>query len=239
MDKQTVSAYRNSAGLVWASLGLAIMTLTFFGVGWIQLMNPVPTEGVFFLLALGGVPATLAMFLGLWRGLRAKREYLAFSPNPVSSPGIRIAGAGIGLLLLGVALFAGDCLRRQNQKRQWMAEAQTAVEEVLHAADRIPADMRERLGPFKDLTTRGLGGPVWNIGAWHFLRTDGEAQFHNGMIPVKIYITRGEKTKGKSQEVVVQKVERNGQLYPFYRGVSIVPTEGLEFWVSHPDFKKL
>jgi hypothetical protein len=120
-----------------------------------------------------------------------------------------------------------------------MIEAQTAVEQVLHTADRIPADMRERLGSFKELTTRDIGGPSWNIGAWRFLRTDGEAQFQNGVIPVRIYITRGEKTEGRNQEVSVEKVERNQQLYPFYRGITIEPTEGLEFLVSHPDFKEL
>ena len=47
----------NSSGFVWASVGLAITTLTLVGVAWIQLVDPIPPEGVFVLLALGGVPA--------------------------------------------------------------------------------------------------------------------------------------------------------------------------------------
>jgi hypothetical protein len=223
---------RNSSGFVSASVGLVITTLTLVGVAYIQLVNPVPPEGVFFLLALGGIPATIAMLLGLWQGFHEKRMLLASASGPINSSGIRIAGAGLGLLLLGVVIFAGDFLRRQSLQRQWFADAQVAVEEVLHSADRIPADMRKRLGPYQGLTTRGIGG-------WQFLRTDGEAQFNNGMIPVRIYVTCYEKTNDNSQEVVVRKVERNNQLYPFFRGETTSTMEGLEFWVLHPDVKEL
>ncbi len=226
------NAFWNSSGFVTASVGLVITALTLVGVAYIQLVNPVPPEGVFFLLALGGIPAAIAMLLGLWQGVHEKRMLLAPDSGPISSSGIRIAGAGLGLLLLGVVIFAGDCLRRQSLQRQWFADAQVAVEEVLHSADRIPADMRKRLGPFQGLTSRGIGG-------WQFLRTDGEAQFNNGMIPVRIYVTCYEKTNDKSQEVVVRKVERNNQLYPYFRGETTSTMGGLEFWVSHPDFKDL
>lgn len=162
VDEQTVSVHRNSVGFVCASLGLAILTLTLVGVGWI-LVDPVPPEGVFALLALGGVPATIAMLLGLWRSFLTKKEFLTSASGPIHSPGIRLALIGLGLLLIGIAIFAVDCVRRQSQKRQWITQAQDAVVDVLHASDRIPADMRKRLGPFRSLTGERYGGPSWNI----------------------------------------------------------------------------
>jgi hypothetical protein len=240
MKQHDTLSIRNSAGLVWASLGLAITTLTFVGVGWIQLVSPVPAEGVFFLLALGGFPAALAMVLGLWRGFRAKRELLVSASDPVHSSGIRIACIGLGLLSLGVALFAGDCLRRQSQKRQWVLESQAAVEDLLHTADRIPAGMRERLGPFKGLIGKRFGGAAWNIQGYEFLIADRDAHFANATIPVRIYVTEGRKTNPESHGIVIKTVERDqSSLYLNDAPLPKYPTEGLRIMVSHPDLKKL
>ena len=242
MKEQDILSRRNSAGLAWALLGLAVVMVALIGVGWIQFGPsgpPLPPEGVFALLAFGGIPATLALLLGFRNSLRARRKLLAISNSTVVSPGMRIAGVGIGLLMIGVAFFALDCDRRQSLDRLWMAEAQLAVEEALHTGSRIPSDMRQRLGSFKNLTTRGLTGPAWESSGY-FLRTDGEAQFDSGMIPVRIYVTRSEKMKRNSQKgVVVVRVETNAQLYPFYREGQTRPMEGLEFWVYHPKIELL
>lgn len=216
------------------------MTLTFAGVGWIQLVSPIPTEGVFFLLALGGAPATVAMLLGCWRGFRAKKGLLATASDPVHSLGIRTALAGLGLLLLGVTIFAGDCLRRQSQQRQWVLEAQAAVEDLLHTTDRIPADMKERLGPFKGLTGQRFGGAVWNIQGYEYLQADRDAHFAHATIPVRIYVTEGRKTNPGSREVIVLEVRRDpSSLYLNDAPLPQRPTEGLRIMVSHPDLKGL
>ena len=54
-------------------------------------MSPFPPEGVFFLLALGGVPAALSMLLGLGCGFRAKRKLFA------SASGLGEIGATIAI----------------------------------------------------------------------------------------------------------------------------------------------
>lgn len=242
MKEQDTLSRRNSAGLAWALSGFAILTLTLIVVGWIQfgpLGPPLPPEGVFALLAFGGIPASLAMLLGLRQSLRAKRELFAVSIGTVVSPGIRIAGVGFGLLMTGVVFFVADCTRRNSLDRQWIAEAQLAVEEVLHDGNRIPSAMRQRLGPFKNLTTRGLTGPAWESSGY-ILRTDGKAQFDGGMIPVRIYVTGSENLQGnRNQGVVVVRVETNTQLYPFYREELTGTMEGLEFWVIHPQVELL
>ena len=49
-------------------MGIALLALTTIGVTWVQLVNTIPPEGVFILLALGGVPAALSMLLAArWR----------------------------------------------------------------------------------------------------------------------------------------------------------------------------
>jgi len=236
MKASDTSVMQNSAGIVWASAGIVLLTLTFVGVGCVQASDPLPPEGVFALLALGGVPATIAMLMGFLRGFVAKKEFL--DSDSVYSSGIRRALFGLGLLSLGVALFAGDCWRRHVQKRRWMAEAQAAVEDVLHTADRIPEEMRERLGPFKSLDGQNfyraggvLGGPN--------LRANRDAHFANATIPVRIWVRRLGKTTQRGQEIVVESVERNQQLYLIYRGQPQGMTEGLEIWVLHPDYRRL
>ena len=239
MDERTVTTHRNPAGRVWASLGFAILMLTFACVGWIQFAQSFPPEGVFFLLALGGTPAAAALAVGLWRGVRARRTLVSTASGPIHSSGVRVAVAGLALLATGVAIVAGDTLRRHSQNRQWIAEAQAAVEDVLVAADRIPADMRERLGPFQGLSGDGFAGASWNIQGYHYLFADRNGHFANATIPVRIYVTEGSVTNRGSHEIVVQKVERDRQLYLEEAPVPKVPTEGLRITVSHPELKKL
>ena len=221
LKERNAFSQRNSSGFVWASVGLAITTLTLVGVGWIQRVDPFPIGGVYSLLALGGGPAALVMLLGLWRGFRAKRELLASASGPICSTGIRIAVAGLGLLLLGVAIFAFDCWSRQEQEEQWVAEAQAAVAVLLQTTERIPGDMVTRLGPFQRFTGEGQFGPAWNIQGYHYKIADRDAHFANATIPVRIYVTEGRTTNQGNENLVVQKVNK----VPLYLQNAPIPKE--------------
>ena len=119
-----------------------------------------------------------------------------------------------------------------------MSEAVVIVEQILADEDRIPADMRQRLGRFEDLSTREpVGSSAWMARGW-LLHANGEAEFQRGTIPIRICIFQMTDNRS-NQEITVLKVEKNKQLYPYYRGQPIDPMEGLEFWVAHPDAKVL
>lgn len=233
MDDRATSIQRNSAGLVCASVGISILTLTFIGVGWVQFVDSLPPEGMVLLLALGGGPATIALVLGLRLGLQAKTKLSASTSDPICSSGIRVAGIGLGLLLLGAAFFGGDCIRREMQKSRWVAEAQVVVEEVLTAGSRIPTPLKERLGSFQSLTGVSHDGPSWNIEGQFYLIADRTASFANGTIPVRIYVTEGSKTNKGNVNIVVQTLEIQ-QLYLQDAPIPKVPMDGLKIMVSHP-----
>ena len=240
MGKSSISALQNSAGFAWASSGLGVLILTLTGVGWIQLLDPVPPEGVFFLLALGCFPAALAMLIGLRNGIRAKKKLSDVASVHVRSSGICTALAGLGMLAVGVAIFTGDCWRRETQKTQWVQEAQVAVEKLLHAADRIPADMRVPLGSFTGLTGHGFGGAAWNIQGYEYLIADRDAHFANAKIPVRIYVTEGRKTNPGIAAIVVQAIKRDSSsLYLSDAPLPKRPIEGLRVTVSHPALGRL
>lgn len=228
---------RSSAGIVWSSVGTIILILTYISATLIQFANPLPPEGVFFLLILGGIPAALCLLLGLRRGYRTRRDLATTTSAPTYFPGIRIAIIGLGLLLVGIFISIGSIARSRTRNVQLITEAQSAVEKVLLAADRIPTDMRERLGSFKELTGEGYGGAVWNIQSYDYLMADRDAHFGNATIPVRFYVTEGNITNPGNQTIVVLKVERDQQLYLIEAPLPKVPTEGLRIMVSHPDLK--
>ena len=223
---------QNSCGSVWASLGFVIMVLTLVIVGWNQLPETIglPQEGVIFLLVSGGVPATISMLVGLWRGVRKRNELQATASVPICSSGIRIAVIGLGLLLIGVSVLAEDCVRKQANQKRWVSEAQNTVEDVLRSA-RIPADMSERLGPFKHFTGQGFSGAVWNIQGYDYLHADRDAHFERGRIPVRFYVTEGRVTNPGSRETVVMEVTKPS----LYSKGAPLPIEGLHMMVSHPE----
>jgi hypothetical protein len=238
--KSAAPALRNSAGFAWASAGVGVLILTLSGVGWIQLANPIPPEGVLIVLALGFVPAALAMLIGLRNGLQARTKFSDQTFNRVHSSGIRMALTGLGLLVTGAAIFAGDCLRRETQKTKWVQEAQAAVEKELQTADRIPKDMRIRLGPFKGFTGQGVGGALWNIQGYAYLQADRDAHFANATIPVRIYVTEGKITNPGTAAIVIQDVQReSGSLYLNDAPLPKLPIEGLRIMVSHPVLRRL
>lgn len=230
---------QNPAGLVWTLLGVAILTLTLAGVGWVRLTDPLPPEGMLALLGLGSVPAALALFVGLGRAYFAKRKLVASATGPVRSPGLRVAGVGLGLLVLGVAIVTADSWRGQRQQQQWVAEAEAIVEDLLRNADSIPEEMRERLGAFERLTGGGYGGAAWNIQGYEYFSADRQAHFANATIPVKIFVTEGRITNPGSREVVVQEVA--GDLLsldaPMSKDTPIPRGKGLRIMVSHPELK--
>jgi hypothetical protein len=119
-------------------------------------------------------------------------------------------------------------------------EAQAAVEDLLHTGDRIPADMKERLGPFRGLTGQRFGGAGFNIQGYEYLQADRDAHFTNATIPVQIFVTEGRKTNPGSREVVVTEVRRDeSSLYLNDAALPQRPTEGLKIIVSHPDLREL
>ena len=223
---------QNSCGSAWASLGFVIMVLTLVIVGWNQLPENIglPQEGVIFLLAAGGVPATIAMLVGLWRGVRKRNELRATASAPICSSGIRIAVIGLGLLLMGVTVLAADCVRKQANQKRWVSEAQVKVEDALRSA-RIPADTSERLGLFKHFTGQGFSGALWNIQGYDYLIAERDAHFEGGTTPVRFYVTEGRITNPGSRDTVV--MEMTGDT--FYQTGASRPIAGLRFMVSHPE----
>jgi hypothetical protein len=145
----------------------------------------------------------------------------------------------LGILLIVITVFAGDYWRRHRQKRQWVSEAQAAVEYLLQTADRIPASMKERLGPFRGLSGQRIGGAAWNTQGYEYLVADRDAHFANVTVPVRIYVIEGRRTNPSSQEIVVQSVQRDQSLYLIDATLPQEPTEGLRIMVSHPLLKRL
>lgn len=235
MSEREISRDRNLAGIVWSSIGLALVILTLVGVALLQFLDPIPWEGAALLLGIGSVPAMTAILLGFCRGHRARKRTLHKSSRSVNTCSARIALIGVGLLLLGIAIFAGDTLRRQWLERKWVAEAEAAVEEVLHAAHLIPEDMRERLGPFQRLSGTLYGGPSWNVLGYHYLTADRAGHFANGTIPIDLFITRG----GFEKSVVQSVEKRQLILYLEEESMSKGSMEGLKITVSVPNLREL
>lgn len=204
------------------------MLLTLGIVGWNQFPENIglPMEGVVFLLAVGGVPASIAMVVGLWRGVQKKNELRATASVPICSTGIRIAMIGLVLLLLGVTFLVEDCVRKHANQKQWVSEAQVKIEQALRS-DRVPHDMGERLGPFKHFTGQGFGGAVWNIQGFDYLRARREGHFGNATIPVLFIVSEGRKTNAGNRDIVVMDVQ-----------VSTGKDAQLIIMVSHPDLQK-
>lgn len=148
---------------------------------------------------------------------------------------IRVVLVGLALIFAGIIwLFQSG----RTTQAKWIFEAQTAVEGILRTSNRIPAEMRERLGPFQHLSGEGWGRAVWNIQGYHYLQADRDAHFANATIPVRIYVTEGRKTSPESQEIMVKTVEKDqSSLYLIDAPRPKLPTEGLRIVVSHPDLK--
>lgn len=230
---------RNPAGVVGAAVGLAMAAVTLVGAGAVQLRNPLPPEGAFALLALGGVPAIFSMLVALWRGVRARRKLAASATGPIDSPGIRLAVTGLGLTALGAAFVTNDWWRRAQEQEGWVSEAQLAVESLLRHGERIPVELREELGDFRALTGEGFGGKFWNSQDFHYLIADRDAHFANGTIPLRIVVTGTTRAHTADHGITVHKVRLNtSNLYLQDTPLPKNPLTGLEIWVLHPELRR-
>jgi cytochrome c-type biogenesis protein CcmH/NrfF len=241
MVDSEASSVKNPAGVVWSSLGLALTTLILLGVGLVYLINLEPEfySSVLFLLA--GPLAALLLIVGLWRGVRAKKRLASDGYASSSSRGITAALGGLGLLLLGFALFWIVAQLKYNQQhareQRWVNEAQAVVEKLLEDGDQIPEPMRRRLGAFESLRGERFSGAVWNTQGYEYLIADRDAHFANATIPVRFYITEGQTTNPGSRDIVVKELRETEQLYLEDAPLPKLPVPGLELKVSHPDLK--
>lgn len=71
MYESAESSKLKQSSLTWALWGILIGITAFSFLGWVQLNDPLISDALVALLAIGCVPAALAFGVALWRGWAA------------------------------------------------------------------------------------------------------------------------------------------------------------------------
>ena len=181
-------------------------------------------EGVVFLLAVGGVPASIAMVVGLWRGVQKKKRVagdgfgshlLNRNPDCHDWTGFIVVGCYVSSLRI---VFVNMLIKNNGYRRLRSRLSKPC------AATASPTTWANAWGLSSISPGQGFAGAVWNIQGLDYLRARREGHFENATIPVLFIVSEGRKTNAGNRDIVVMDVQ-----------VSTGKDAQLIIKVSHPD----
>lgn len=220
---------------MWLRFGWGVFVVTTAAVGLIWFSNPLPTESMFLLLSVGGIPAAICFLVAIFKVMHARRAASQRQPRWTEWSGTKEALAGLLLLLVSAAALGCACFVRTTVQEKWVREAESVVVSFLRNSENLrpypitPDGEPPELGDYIALRGDGYGGALWNIQGYEYLVAKRIALFENGELPVTVYVEEGAKVAPSRKDVFVRMDQWGTGLREGSFG------QGIAIHVSHPD----